>query len=212
MLPHIGKLIHGRGYATTNVAIAPLCAMVQSILAAITTQDISPTPPALVLNKLNKHCGECQYSTQCREVARKMDDLSLLGKMSEKERQRYHEKGIFTVTQLSYTFRPRRGRAGNQRKHEHSLQALAVRKNQVHVVDTLTFTTVGTPVYFDVEGDPDRDFYYCIGLRFEVDGIIVQHEYWADSPSDEGKMWADCLNTLATLDAPRLGQRARQHG
>jgi predicted RecB family nuclease len=201
-LPHIGKIIHGRGYVTTTVLIAPLCAKVQSVVAAITTQQIPLTPPALVLNK---HCGECQYSAQCREVATKVDDLSLLGKMSEKERQRYHEKGIFTVTQLSYTFRPRhRRRAGDQRKHEHALQALAIRKNQVHVVGTLTFATVGTPVYFDVEGDPDRDFYYCIGLRFETDGVIVQRAYWADSPSDEGKMWADCLYALATIDAPQL--------
>jgi len=36
------------------------------------------------------------------------DDLSLLGGMSENERKKLRSKGIFTVTQLSYTFRPRR--------------------------------------------------------------------------------------------------------
>ena len=36
------------------------------------------------------------------------DDLSLLVNMPEKERARLNSKGIFTVTQLSYTFRPRR--------------------------------------------------------------------------------------------------------
>jgi predicted RecB family nuclease len=84
------------------------------------------------------------------------------------------------------------------------LQALAVRKNQIHVIGTLTFTTAGTAVYFDVEGDPNRDFYYCIGLRFEADGVIVQRSYWADSPSDEVTMWADCLCALGMIDAPRL--------
>ena len=84
------------------------------------------------------------------------------------------------------------------------MQALAVRKNQVHVIGPLTFTTAGTAVYFDVEGDPDRDFYYCIGLRFEADGVIVQRSYWADSPSDEVTMWADCLSALGTIDTPRL--------
>lgn len=32
------------------------------------------------------------------------DDLSLLGGMKEDERKEYNSKGIFTVTQLSYTF------------------------------------------------------------------------------------------------------------
>jgi predicted RecB family nuclease len=57
---------------------------------------------------LNKHCTECRYAAQCREIATKADDLSLLTKISDKDRKKYHEKGIFTVTQLSYTFRPRR--------------------------------------------------------------------------------------------------------
>ena len=26
----------------------------------------------------------------------------------------------------------------------------------------------GTPVFMDVEGMPDRDFYYLIGLRYEM--------------------------------------------
>ncbi len=198
--PRLGKVIHGRDYSATTVPLAPLYAKVQSVVTAIASQHISATPPPLVLNK---HCAECQYATRCREFAIKADDLSLLAKMSEKDRQKYHEKGIFTVTQLSFTFRPRR-RIGDHRKHEHALQALAVRKNQVHVIGPLTYATAGTAVYIDVEGDPDRDFYYCIGLRFEADGVIVQRSYWADSPSDEVMMWADCLSSLGTIDNPRL--------
>ncbi len=198
--PRLGKLIHGRECVTTTVPLTPLYAKVKSVLTAIAAQQASITPPPLVLNK---HCAECQYVARCRQIATKADDLSLLAKMSEKDRHKYHEKGIFTVTQLSYTFRPRR-RGGNHKKHEHALQALAIRKNQVHVVGTLTFATVGTPVYFDVEGDPDRDFYYCIGLRFAAGGATVQRSYWADSPSDEGTMWAECLRTLGAIDSPRL--------
>jgi hypothetical protein len=46
---------------------------------------------------------------------------------------------------------------------------------------------LSTPVYIDVEGDPDRGYYYCIGIRFEVAGSIVQNSYWADGPSDGRK-------------------------
>ena len=198
--PHLGKLIHGRQYVTTTVPLNPLYAKVQSVFAAIAAQHASAMPPPLVLNK---HCAECQYASRCRQIATKADDLSLLARMSGKDRQKFRDKGIFTVTQLSYAFRARR-RASSRRKHEHALQALAIRKNQVHVIGTVTLKTAGTPVYFDVEGDPDRDFYYCIGLRFEVGGAIVQRSYWADTSSDEGQMWAGCLGTLGTIDAPRL--------
>ena len=198
--PRLGKLIHGREYATTTVPLAPLYTKVHSVLAAISAQQASPTPPPLVLNK---HCAQCQYASRCRQIATEADDLSLLAKISAKERKKYHEKGIFTVKQLSYTFRPRR-RAAEHRKHEHALQALAIRKNQIHVVGALTLNETGTLVYLDVEGDPDRDFYYCIGLRFEAGGATVQRSYWADSPSDEGTMWTECLRTLAGIDTPRL--------
>jgi predicted RecB family nuclease len=198
--PRFGKLIHGRDYATTTVPLSPLYTKVQSVVAAIAAQHTSTTPPSLVLNK---HCAECQHASRCRQIATKADDLSLLAKMSGKDRQKFREKGIFTVTQLSYTFRPRR-RIANHRKHEHALQALAIRKNQIHVIGTVTLNTAGTAVYFDVEGDPDRAFYYCIGLRFEADGVIVQRSYWADSSSGEGTMWADCLSALVTINAPRL--------
>jgi hypothetical protein len=132
--PRFGKLIHGREYATTTVPLAALYTKVQSILTAISAQHTNPTQPPLVLNK---HCIECHYATRCREIATKADDLSLLAKMSEKNRKKYHEKGIFTVTQLSYTFRPRR-RPVERRKHEHALQALGIRKNQIHVVGAVT--------------------------------------------------------------------------
>jgi predicted RecB family nuclease len=175
-LPRIGKLVHGQEYSTTTVVLTPLYNKVRSVIAAIWAQQASPTPPPLVLNK---HCAQCQYSSRCRQIATETDDLSLLAKINAKERQGYHDKGILTVKQLSYTFRPRR-RVGKHRKHEHALHALAIRTNQVHVIGPLTFTTEGTLVYFDVEGDPDRDLYYCIGLRFETGGVIVQRSYWAN--------------------------------
>lgn len=176
--PLAGEIIHGREYTTTKVPLAALYGRVRSALQKIPQQLANPTPPAPVLNK---HCAECQFARRCGRIAKEMDDLSLLSKMSEKERQRFHERGIFTVTQLSHTFRHRR-RAG--KKHDYALKALAIRKNQIHVIGKVTWTTVGTPVYIDVEGDPDRGFYYCIGIRFESAGAKVQRSFWADDPSD----------------------------
>ena len=114
----------------------------------------SPSPPDLVLNR---HCGECEFQARCRQKAMEKDDLSLLAGMSEKERKKLHSKGIFTVTQLSYTFRPRRRpkRLRDKReKYHHSLKALAIREKKIHIVGSPELKIEGTPVYLDVEGCP----------------------------------------------------------
>lgn len=199
MTPRIGELISGQQLRKIRVALTPLYVKVRSILEAAIASMSSTDPPRPVLNR---HCAECQFASRCTSAAKETDDLSLLSKMSAKERQRYHDKGIFTVTQLSHTFRHRK-RAG-QPKHDHALKALAIRKNQIHLLGKVAWDHPGTLVYIDVEGDPDRHFYYCVGLRFEESGMIVHRSYWADSPTDEGTTWAECGSTLKCINAPRL--------
>jgi hypothetical protein len=58
--------------------------------------------------------------------------------MTEKHRKRLHERGIFTVTQLSFTFRPRRRSwawRGKKEKFHQSLRARAIREKKIHTVD-----------------------------------------------------------------------------
>lgn len=112
----------------------------------------TPSPPDLVLNR---HCTECEFQARCRQKAIEKDDLSLLSRMTEKERKKFNSKGIFTITQLSYTFRPRRRpkRLSDKReKYHHSLKALAIREKKIHIVDSPELKIEGTPVFLDVEG------------------------------------------------------------
>jgi len=102
--------------------------------------------------------------------------------MSAKERQQLRSKGIFTVTQFSYTFRPRRRpkRLRDKReKYHHSLKALAIREQKIHIVGSPELKIEGTPVYLDVEGLPDRDFYYLIGLRIGCGKMNGNLEGWS---------------------------------
>jgi predicted RecB family nuclease len=69
-------------------------------------------PPRLTLNG---HCQVCEFRQRCRRQAEEADDISLLGGMGEKELSRYHRKGLFTLTQLSCTFRPRKPGRGSAR-------------------------------------------------------------------------------------------------
>ncbi|MCK1326571.1 hypothetical protein IVA94_38475 [Bradyrhizobium sp. 156] len=44
------------------------------------------------------------------------------------------------------------------------MRALAIRENKIHAVGIPDLKLKGTPVFLDVEGLPDRDFYYLIGI------------------------------------------------
>jgi len=59
---------------------------------------VNPAPPELVLNR---HCGECEFPSRCRQKAIEKDDLSLLSGEGEKQRKKLHNKGIFTGNWVS---------------------------------------------------------------------------------------------------------------
>lgn len=200
----VGKIIHGDDSAVLNVKLAPLMNEARKIVEKSVALLASPTPPDLVLNR---HCSECEFQARCRKIAVEKDDLSLLARMSEKERQKLRSKGIFTVTQLSYTFRPRR-RPKRQRdkpeKYQHALKALAIRAMKIHIVGSPELKIEGTPVYLDVEGLPDRDFYYLIGVRIGNGESAAQHSLWAATIADEEKIWREFLGILETVEKPVL--------
>ena len=200
----LGKITHGDGYATRKVKLPFLTSQVEKRIKDITALLADNSPPDLVLNR---HCSQCEFQARCRERATEKDELSLLSGMSEKERERLHSRGIFTVTQLSYTFRPRRRRRSSRDKPEkfhHSLRALAIRQNKIHATDLPDLTLDGTPIYLDVEGLPDRDFYYLIGVRIRTGGDAVQYSFWADDADGEKRIWTEFLDVLSAIPDPRL--------
>ncbi len=199
--PHVGRIIHGCQYTPLTVRLTDLLRRVQFLLGRVADQQTKAAAPPLVLNK---HCAECEFQSRCRQIAIQKDDLSLLPTISEKGRQKQNARGIFTVLQLSYTFRSPRRSARALPKHQPALKALAIRKNQIHVLGTPTVSLSGTPVYIDVEGDPDRNFYYLVGMRIGSGGSSEHYSFWANTPADERAMWADCLHRLGVIANPRL--------
>ena len=198
------KIIHGDNHATLKAKIPSLLTEVRKRLDKVIALLSSPTHPDLVLNR---HCAECEFQVRCRRKAVEKDDLSLLSSMSEKERKKLRSKGIFTVTQISYTFRPRRRpkRLRDKReKYHHALKALAIREKKIHVVGRPELKIEGTPVYLDVEGLPDCDFYYLIGLHIGSGESAVQHSLWADTVVDEEKIWREFLVILGNTEKPVL--------
>jgi predicted RecB family nuclease len=188
-----GKIVHGDDHATRTVQTAALAGKVRKIIGKIAALLASHSPPDLVLNR---HCVECEFRDRCRQKSIEQDDLSLLSNMTEKERRKFNSKGIFTVKQLSYTFRARRRTkrlARKREKYHHSLKALAIRERKIHIVGSPELELEGTPVYLDVEGIPDREFYYLIGIRVKTAEQVIQHSLWADSVDDEKRIWTNFI-------------------
>ena len=199
-----GKIVHGDDHATRRVKTAALAAKVRKTIGKIATLVANHSPPDLVLNR---HCVECEFRDRCRQKGIEQDDLSLLSNMTDKERRKFNSKGIFTVKQLSYTFRARRRPkrlSGKREKYHHSLKALAIRERKIHIVGSPELKIAGTPVYLDVEGIPDREFYYLIGTRVKIAEQVIQHSLWADNVHEEKRIWTNFLSILSGIENPVL--------
>jgi predicted RecB family nuclease len=123
--------------------------------------------------------------------------------MGEKEIKACNRKGIFSVTQLSYTFRPKRLRkrtAPQALKHIYALQARAIRDNSIYVAQRPLLPSSHTSVYLDVEGDSQDAFYYLIGLTISDNTACKLHSFWADKKEDEPLIWSAFLNALGSLE------------
>jgi predicted RecB family nuclease len=200
----LGKIIHGDDQATLKVKTSVLTSEVRKLTGKIATLLSSHSAPDLVLNR---HCAACEFQARCRQKAIEVDDLSLLSGMMEKERSRHRSKGIFTVNQLSYTFRPRRTprRAKNPAKpHYLALQALSIRENTVHIHGNPELPNSRFSVYLDIEGLPDSQFYYLIGALVVSDGQETFHTFWADQESDEPAIFTQFAETICQLDNFRI--------
>jgi predicted RecB family nuclease len=148
--PAIGLVARGLEGRLGKVRLdAKLYRQAEQVLAEVTRLQAGGEPPRLMLNE---HCQVCEFRQRCRNQAEQADDISLLGGVGAKELQRYNRMGIFTLTQLSCTFRSRKRRkrvkrAGHVRYA--ALQALAIREKKVHVYGTPELARKPVQVFLD---------------------------------------------------------------
>ncbi|MFH1881911.1 MAG: TM0106 family RecB-like putative nuclease [Planctomycetota bacterium] len=192
--PSIGLIVPLTG-SPKQIRLEPLYSKVRPIINDLREQirkPLSETPAAC----LNKHCATCQFRDYCVHEAEKGDSLSLLGRMTPKLIRRYQKKGIFTVTQLSYLYKPRRRRkkaADTPPSFNVELQALAIRTNKIYLHEIPTISKQPIELFLDFEGIPDQGFDYLIGLITQNGNDVSSHSFWADSIEDEAKIFEACL-------------------
>jgi predicted RecB family nuclease len=127
--------------------------------------------------------------------------LSLLSRINSKDVQKYHNKGIFTIAQLSYLFKPRKQRKGKKKskiplRYRPELQALAIRTKNIYIQELPEISRHKVELFLDIEGSPDQDFYYLIGLLISDGDKQLFHSFWADSKNDEQKIFEQFVEEI----------------
>ena len=189
--PAAGKIIGMNGSSHTvklensSRDLMPILEPLQEWIVA----DSSEPPPIV----LNKHCSLCPFQQPCQAQAEREDNLSLLNGVTPRVMRQYERKGIFTVRQLSYLFKPRKRKKRSRNPpsvtHKVELQALAIRENKIYLQELPEIARQPVELFLDIEGVPDRGLYYLIGLLVCEGDTTEHHSFWADTDQDEGHIW-----------------------
>jgi hypothetical protein len=67
----------------------------------------------------------------------------------------------------------------------------------VHIHGNWTLTHTEVQAYFDIEGIPDRDFQYLIGLVIVEGTKETSYSFWADSEQDQEPMFIKFVETIS---------------
>ena len=186
-LPMAGRLIAMDGTAhtvTLDKRFTDLMPLLDPIHAW--TTDAAPVPPPIVLNK---HCPLCPFQRACQAQAEQEDSLSLLNGVTARVKRQYEKKGIFTVKQLSYLFKPRKRNKRSRKPppvtHKLALQALAIRENKIYLQELPAVSRQPVELFVDIEGVPDRQCYYLIGVLVCQADTTTPYAFWADTAQEE---------------------------
>src|SRR5690606_10552587 len=103
---------------------------------------------------------------------------------------------IFSVKQLSYTFRPKRN-PYRKRKFLPELKALAIREQKVFIQKLPELEKKETEIFFDIEGLPDKNFYYLIGVIIKTESSNKEHYFWANDITEQCSIFEQFIDLLA---------------
>jgi len=203
VLPQAGSIFtpDGRFHRTKLYSIYPSVRKTIQVLRNWQDEEAAGEPPVI----LNRHCAECPFQARCWEIAIRDDNLTLLKGLRPKKVDQLHKKGIFTVTQLSYQFRPRKTRSAGRKPplYRPELQALAIRTGKTFLVEMPDLDRAPVEIFLDIEGIPDRKFQYLAGLLVVSENGSTPYSFWANTPDEEAKVWEGILEVVHRFpDAP----------
>jgi predicted RecB family nuclease len=190
------KVIFGKNMRQTKFKITSFTKATKKIIGEINKTLSNSLPPSFVRNL---HCQICEFQLDCMEKLVERDDLSLLTGLKSKEIQQKNSQGFFSVKQLSYTFRPKKN-PYRKRNFLPELKALAIRENKTFIQEIPTLPTSQTEIYLDIEGLPDRNFYYLIGTIIKTQDSEQKFSFWAKNADEEMNIFTAFIALIEPLD------------
>jgi len=147
----------------------------------------------------NEHCPECLFQSSCLQKLKEKDCISLLGGMTQKVLAKYHNRGVFSIAQLSYLFKPRR-RGRNLKttgRYLWELKSLALREQKTYVLSPPNLIYSPVRIYIDFEGLPTEKWHYLVGVIICQEGNPdMPFSYWADGKEDEDGIFKNVFSLL----------------
>ncbi len=191
-LPEQAKIICGKNLKPVKLNIKGHYKEVEKIISAISLNE----PPLI----LNNHCVVCEFQKQCKAKAIKNDSISLLDRVTPKILEKYKKKGIFTIEQLSYIYKPRKIRKSISSQiliHKNELQALALRTKKIYIQQLPELLKYAKAIFIDFESLPERNFYYLIGMSIYENEKVESYSFWADNELQESSIWLSFLKKIS---------------
>lgn len=204
VLPPYGFVIHGAHFTPQKIRLSALQVKTRNLLTELKSQIEDTVDAQLVLNQ---HCATCEFRAHCRTEAENTGNLSLLSGISDREIRSQNKKGIFTVNQLSYTFRhrkPSKRAKHHANPHHYALQALSLRTNTVHIHGNPVLPAADVEVYFDIEGLPDDGFNYLIGAVVARNGSVEYYSFWTSDRGEQAAAFSQFGDVVAGIPNCKL--------
>lgn len=197
--PESGKLIYGQDLTATKITLADYAKEARKVVKELAKMLNSQDAPRFYQNP---HCRICEFQAACKARLFEKDDLSLLGGMSPKQVRKQNNKGIFTVLQFAYTFRPRKRKkaADKPKPFEWALKALALQEKQTYLQKIPELPEAPTEMYLDFESLPDENFVDLIGLLIKEGETERYLSFWADSEQDEERIFRQLFETVSSFE------------
>jgi len=199
-----GRIIYGSDSKTIKFKIENYLTEAKRMLREL-KQLVQNREEPILFQK--DHCKICEFQDKCKKKLADTDSLGRLRRMDETLIKRHNAKGIFTVNQLSYTFKPRKRNTRIKKEvlpYSHSLQALAIREQKIYVYDKINMPISKTRVFVDMEGDANGNFVYLIGLLIVTSDGEKKYSLWADNPEEEKEIFKKFVQILNELDDPHI--------
>lgn len=188
-------VVFGEQQKITKVKLATFSKEIKKTISLLNKTLENQTPPKF---HKNAHCQICEFSESCLEKLKERDDLSLLTSLKPKEILQKNSRGLFSVKQLSYSFKPKKN-PHQKRKFLPELKALAIRENKTFIQEMPSLKQTQTEVFLDFEGIPDKNSNYLIGLILRTDKVENEYSFWANNKDAETKIFIELIELLKPL-------------